>query len=166
MRVPENNSLKKEIEELLHWCNVAEEKNEKSSSFDVPVSEKELVEWEEKNGVKIPETFKEWLRFSRKCNIANGVANFWGPDEFNSDYVPDDLVVIGEMIGDGERVCFSKITGNFIRFFENDDMEEYDDFGSLLNKIMRILGKRKVNSHKKEVPEEKMLEIKKKRGLI
>ena len=49
MRVPENNSLKKEIEELLHWCNVAEEKNEKSSSFDVPVSEKELVEWEEKN---------------------------------------------------------------------------------------------------------------------
>ena len=118
MRIPENNSLKAEIEELLKWCKEAEEEyGEDASYFNAPVSEEEMAEWEEENGVKIPESYKEWLRFTGKCRIVSNTATFWGPKEFHSEYVPEDLVVTGEMIGDGERVCFSKETGGVCEIF-------------------------------------------------
>ena len=88
MRVPENNSLKSEIEEILKLCDEAEEKGEGSSCFKEPVSEEEMTQWEEANGVKIPESYKEWLRFTGKCRIIGNTATFWGPKEFNSNYVP------------------------------------------------------------------------------
>lgn len=138
MRVPENNSLKAEIEEILKLCDEAEEKGEGSSYFKEPVSEEEMTQWEEVNGVKIPESYKEWLRFTGKCRIAGNTATFWGPKEFHSDYVPEDLVVIGEMVGDGEVVCFSKETGEFVRFFEGRENGKYDTFVGILKKIIRL----------------------------
>ena len=135
MNVPENNSLKKEIEELLEWCEKKEKEEELGRTyFNEPVSDEKMTRWEEENGVKIPESYKEWLRFTEKCMIDGTTANFWGPDEFNSNYVPEDLVVIGEMIGDGEVVCFSKETGAFVRFFDGYYDEEYKSEIELLMK--------------------------------
>lgn len=138
MRVPENNSLKAEIEEILKLCNEAEEKGEGSSYFKAPVSEEEMTQWEEANGVKIPESYKEWLRFTGKCRIIGNTATFWGPKEFNSDYVPEELVVIGEMVGDGEVVCFSKETGEFVEYFEGKDNGKYKDFSGVLKEVIRM----------------------------
>ncbi|MBE5875525.1 MAG: SMI1/KNR4 family protein [Lachnospiraceae bacterium] len=138
MRVPENNSLKAEIEEILKLCKESEEEyGDKASYFNEPVSEQEMTEWEEANGVKIPESYKEWLRFTGKCEIVSNTATFWGPKEFNSDYVPEDLVVIGEMIGDGEMVCFSKESGEFVRFFEGHENGTYKVFNDVLKVIIR-----------------------------
>lgn len=138
MRVPENNSLKSEIEEILKLCDEAEEKGEGSSYFKEPVSEEEMTQWEEANGVKIPESYKEWLRFTGKCRIVSNTATFWGPKEFNSDYVPEELVVIGEMVGDGEVVCFSKETGEFVEFFEGKENGKYKDFSGVLKEVIRM----------------------------
>ncbi|MBE5875527.1 MAG: SMI1/KNR4 family protein [Lachnospiraceae bacterium] len=154
MNIPENNSLKAEIEELLQLCKESEEEyGEDASYFNEPVSEQEMTEWEEANGVKIPESYKEWLRFTGKCRIVSNTATFWGPSEFHSDYVPEDLVVIGEMIGDGEVVCFSKTTGEFIEFFERKVGATYDDFRGVLKEIFRI--------QKKEspIPHEELMSI-------
>ena len=140
MRIPENNSLKTEIEEILKLCKESEaEYGEKASYFNEPVSEQEMTEWEEANGVKIPESYKEWLRFTEKCRIVSNTATFWGPKEFHSNFVPEDLVVIGEMVGDGEVVCFSKSSGEFVRFFEGRENGIYKEFNSFLKVIMRTL---------------------------
>lgn len=140
MRIPENNSLKTEIEEILKLCKESEaEYGEKASYFNEPVSEQEMTEWEEANSVKIPESYKEWLRFTGKCRIVSNTATFWGPKEFHSNFVPEDLVVIGEMVGDGEVVCFSKSSGEFVRFFEGRENGIYKEFNSFLKVIMRTL---------------------------
>ena len=107
MNINENNSLKEEIEEISRLCEKAiEEYGENASFFEEPVSEEEMNDWEKNNNAKIPESYKEWLRFTRKCRIVGNTARFWGPSEFHSRFVPDDLIIIGEMIGDGEVVCF------------------------------------------------------------
>ena len=166
MRIPENNSLKAEIEELLKWCK--EEYGEDASYFNDPVSEEEMTEWEEANGVKIPESYKEWLRFTGKCRIVSNTATFWGPKEFHSEYVPEDLVVIGEMVGDGEVVCFSKENGHFIGYFEGNMDEEYNDFKEMLNEIMRMLGKKtdtdEDEAYEIEMMLKKLEEIRKRRN--
>ena len=92
-KVPENNSLKKEIRKLLELCKKDEKDNgEKRNYFNAPITEEEMINWEERNRAKIPESYKEWLRFSGKCRIAGNTATFWGPNEFHSEYVPEGLV--------------------------------------------------------------------------
>ena len=158
MNIPENNSLKAEIEELLQLCKESEEEyGEDASYFNEPVSEQEMTEWEEANGVKIPESYKEWLRFTGKCRIVSNTATFWGPSEFHSDYVPEDLVVIGEMVGDGEVVCFSKTTGEFVEFFEGMMDCRYTDFKGVINEIMRMLGKSQISEEERVAKIELML---------
>ena len=96
-----------------------------------------MMKWEKENGAKIPESYKEWLRFTGQCRIAQNTAIFWGPNKFHSEYVPDDLVVIGELIGDGERVCFSKAKGMFVSRFEGK--EELDkSFDGIIKRIVKI----------------------------
>lgn len=169
MRIPENNSLKTEIEEILQLCKESEaEYGENASYFNEPISEQEMTEWEETSGVKIPESYKEWLRFTGKCRIVSNKATFWGPEEFHSDIVPEDLVVIGEMVGDGEVVCFSKETGEFIEFFEGQVYLTYQDFEGVLSEIMRMLGKKQESADEEAVEIEMMLkkleEIRKRRN--
>lgn len=138
--VPENNSLKSEIEELLKWCEKKDcESGVEDSYFEDPIEESKMSKWEEENGVKIPESYKEWLRFSKKCQIDSNTATFWGPDEFHSNYVPEDLIVIGERIGDGEVVCFSKKTGKIVNFFEGHITEEAENFSQTIKGIIHLL---------------------------
>lgn len=152
-KVPENNSLKKEIKKLLELCKKDEKDNgERRNYFNEPITEEEMIDWEERNGAKIPESYKDWLRFSGKCRIAGNTATFWGPSEFHSNYVPKGLVVIGEMIGDGEVVCFSKNEGVFVRVFEGKQ-QRFDDFACVLKKIIKLMDDKPILS------EERYLEI-------
>lgn len=168
--IPENNSLKKEIKKLLEMCK----KNDKESGaedsfFEEAIEEQKMTDWEQANGVTIPESYKDWLRFSRKCRIVRNTATFWGPDEFHSDYVPDDLIVIGEMIGDGELVCFSKETGKIILCFEGIK-EEKESFAEVLKSISNVHSNKPILTHaeylealKKLEELEKMEEIEKRK---
>lgn len=152
-KVPENNSLNKEIRKLLELCKKDEKDNgERRNYFNEPVTEEEMINWEETNRAKIPESYKEWLRFSGKCRIAGNIATFWGPNEFRSDYVPKGLVVIGEIIGDGEVVCFSKDKGIFVRVFEGK-LTEINDFAGVLKEIIKLMDDKPILS------EERYLEI-------
>ena len=59
----ENNSLKEEIERLLEFCK--KERLELGDSyFGAPIDEDEISSWERETGITIPESYKEWLRFS------------------------------------------------------------------------------------------------------
>ena len=153
MMVSENNELKDVIEELLEYCDVKDEDGELGrTNFSDPVSEDEILEWERENGISIPESYKQWLRFSGDCTIDGTTASFFSPKNFRTEYVPDDLVIIGEQVGDGEVVCFSKETGDIVSFFEGSINYEYGTFDKALKEIIRLMGK------PEEVKEESELE--------
>ncbi|MBQ8118914.1 MAG: hypothetical protein IJ794_12830 [Lachnospiraceae bacterium] len=137
--IDESNSLKEEITELLSLCERYDEENDgEYSYFDPAISEEDMINWERENNASIPESYKEWLRFTGKCRIAQNTAMFWDPSGFNSDFVEEDMVVIGELIGDGERVCFSKTTGEMMELFEGRSTV-VEGFGEVLSRIIRML---------------------------
>lgn len=134
--IPENNSLKSKIEELYEWCDKRDNDDELGKTyFNEPIDEDKLNKWEEANGVKIPETYKEWLRFTEKCLIDGSSAMFWGTDDFHHNFMPDNLTVIGEMSGDGEVVCFSNDNGEFIGYYEGDITYRTNDFSQVIDQI-------------------------------
>ena len=92
------------------------------------------------NNFKKQETYKEWLSFTNEAQIRNSLAHFYGPDKFvmNSGDLPEDLIVIADLIGDGEQLCFSKITRNFV-WVDHGELEIIDDFGAVLSEIIRML---------------------------
>lgn len=133
-----DHSLEKEIRELKKLCDLVEESPNitPSSWFDPPATEEEILEWESVNGIEIPESYKEWLKFSDSSQILLPSARFFGVKEMrvNDKYIPEDLVVIGELIGDGELLCFSKETGKIIRLLDG----VRDELGSL-KKVLHML---------------------------
>ncbi|MBP5597659.1 MAG: SMI1/KNR4 family protein [Pseudobutyrivibrio sp.] len=159
--VPENE-LKDVITELLEYCDVKNERGELGKTkFSSPVSEEKIDKWEKENGVRIPETYKQWLRFTGDCIIDGTTAEFYSPKNFRTEYVPEDLVIIGEQIGDGEVICFSKERGNIVTYFEGSINYEYGTFDKTLKEVVRLMGK------PEEVKEETELErLKRKRNNI
>ncbi|HEX9062679.1 MAG TPA: SMI1/KNR4 family protein [Clostridia bacterium] len=140
----QNNSLQEEIRELQGLCKRMEDMEINESRFDPPATEEEILDWERTNGITIPESYKEWLRFSAGSQIFTTTARFFGVKEIvvNKKHIPDDLVNIGELIGDGELLCFSKETGKILSLFEGE-REDYDGFKEVLIEVIR-LGKNKL----------------------
>ncbi len=115
MYIPEipENSLTKEITTIIELSRQLE--NESDFEFEEPAAEKALSSWESNHGIKIPETLKDWLRFTGYANIDNQMVVIRSPKSYvvNPD-LSDDLVIIGELIGDGELLCFSKTDGRIV----------------------------------------------------
>ena len=152
LTVPENNSLKKEIKEMLSWLDKKEADNELGRTTFAPAcTEEKMAAWESANGIKIPESYKEWLRFTEECTIDGTTAQLFGPDHFRTDYVPSNLIVIGEVVGDGEQVCFDKETGEIVTWFEGACNFEFENVAEIIEWILRQLGKvvKKSKSDKK-----------------
>ncbi len=143
MNIPKipDNSLTHEITELVGLCEKLRE--EYTFMFFEPASEEALSAWESENGIKLPESYKDWLRFSNGAVISNNLAHFYSLDalvknEISDGLISDDLVIIGALIGDGEYLCFSKSTGNII-WWDHGKTRAYSDFNAVLNKIMDIM---------------------------
>ncbi len=151
--VPEDNELRDVIYELLDYCDVKEQVDEDdehedplgNTFFKEPVNEQEIIDWEKENKVSIPESYKQWLRFTGRCNIDGTTAGFFPPSDFTSEYTPDDLVSIGGIIGDGEMICFSKTTGEIVSFFEGEIRTEYGTFDKVIKEVIRLMGKREMS---------------------
>lgn len=140
MNIP-HNSLMEQIKELVCLCEqIASDYGDDASWFKQPASDEMISNWENKHNVFIPETYKEWLSFTNEAQIRNSLAHFYGPDKFvmNSGDLPEDLIVIADLIGDGEQLCFSKITRNFV-WVDHGELEIIDDFGAVLSEIIRML---------------------------
>lgn len=136
-----NNSLTEEIKEIVSLCQQLEPRyGKKATYFNPPATEEEIIAWENEHGITIPETYKDWLRFSNGSVIRNELAVFWGVRMIGScdQFLPNDLVTIGELIGDGEYLCFSKKTGKII-WEDHGKMREYDNLNEVINEILDIM---------------------------
>ena len=62
--------------------------------------------------------------------------------------MPEGLVVIGEINGDGEVVCFSKNEGIFVRVFEGKTTE-INDFACVLKEIIKLMDDKPILSQER-----------------
>ena len=130
MYIPDipDNSLTNEITQIVELSKKLEEKD---YYFEFLQTE------DEDNSVK------DWLRFTRGAILADDIARIGGINgfEFGCDYVPDEMVIIGQIIGDGQLIGFSKETGEFM-WETHADIIIFDSFASFLNEVViRMLEK-------------------------
>lgn len=136
MYIPEipDNSLTEEIKEIVEVCQKQTSKYGKNAyHFNPPASEEEINLWETKNDMTLPESYKDWLRFSNGSEILNWFITVYKLDMIGEydKYVSDDLKVMGEIIGDGEFLCFSIKTKN-ITSVDHGKIHEYGSFKDFL----------------------------------
>ena len=135
------NEMKEIFDEIVELCDKAiPEYGENASYFLEPASEEEITKWEQQTNISIPESYKLWLKLTRGCGIRSGLAEFFfpsteQPEDIPEDYVPEDYVIIGNVIGDGELLCFSKTTKKFVRYYNGKNNGEFEDFTGVLAKI-------------------------------
>jgi len=136
----QSNSLYDEIKEILYWSKYYfPEYGKRAIWFQPAATEEELTEWEQSNNITIPSSYKDWLRFSCSSQILDCHAGFNSPKDFevHNAYLPD-LVIIGWIIGDGEILCFSKSTGEIVRYFDGK-MQVLDNMKSLLQHFISLI---------------------------
>ena len=136
------NSLEKEIRTIL---DIYDKYKDQLGHFEFaePATEQEISDWERENGIILPESYKDWLRFSNGSTIDMSTAEFFGLEKItkHSNYdtcLPDEYVWIGDMIGDGERLLFSKVTGKIVRN-NHGEFTEYDSMKEILLEVIDIL---------------------------
>jgi len=136
------NSLEKEIRIIL---DIYEKYKDELGNFKFaePATEQEISAWEKTNGITLPESYKDWLRFSNGSTIDMCTAEFFGLEKItkHSKYktcLPDEYVWIGNMIGDGEALLFSRLTGKIVRH-DHGNYREYDSMKEILLEVIDIL---------------------------
>lgn len=135
-------SISNEIEELLSLCERFDDIG--PTKFIKPAKEEDLLAWEQTNGIELPETFKEWLRFCNGAQIDGQLVCLFSLEEIEvgSSYIPEHLVYVGDLIGDGERLCFEKETGRFVSFlsvYREEHLTIYGDFKDFLLETIRFM---------------------------
>lgn len=136
-KIPDS-SLTDRIKTIIKLSEELIEDNEKGVfKFDAPISEEEIESWEKENGINIPESYKDWLRFSKSSSIEMGTAIFYDPSHFITNNaekafdVPDECVVIGELGGWGISVCFYAETGEIMYVDHGEECRDLDFRGIL-----------------------------------
>lgn len=136
------NSLEKEIRTILDIYD--KYKDELGNfKFAEPATEQEISDWERENRITLPESYKEWLRFSNGSTIDMSTAEFFGLEKITKHskyetYLPDEYVWIGDMIGDGEALLFSRLTGKIVRYYDGR-FTEYDSMKEILLTVIDLL---------------------------
>lgn len=136
----ENYNLENEFARIQELCFMArEEYGSRATYFGKGITLEELSAWEKRNGITIPDSYKEWLRLTEQCILLFDLVMLTMPG-VNLDIVSDEnLVLIGRLIGDGEYLCFSRITHEFVRY-KNGVQRIYGDFKEFLNEtLIRLL---------------------------
>ena len=100
------------------------------STFSSPATLEKIEKWEKEKGVNLPHQYKSWLMLTESSRILGGSVEFRWP-ELGSFDAADDVIIIGDVIGDGEELLISCESGKIFSFFEGE-IEEYEDFDDLL----------------------------------
>ncbi len=106
------------------------------SFFREGASEKEILDWQSETGLVMSDSYKEWLKLTRECEICSKSASFYFPEKETLSFLPDDCVLIGQI--EDDIVVFLKGRRVFAIFFEErENMEFYKEFTEVLNEVMK-----------------------------
>lgn len=94
--------------------------------FNPPATEQEIEELESSYGLKLPDEYKEFLRFSNGAKIGGYSCTVYGTKDFGVDdpMVPDEFYTVGETIGDGERIALNPEDGELYSCY-NGEIEPF-----------------------------------------
>ena len=111
----------------------------KYAKFNPPLTEKqiqELEEYESRLGFKLPEAYREFLKFSNGAIIDELKIYELDMIGMPDDYVPDDFLPITSIEGVPERMAISMEDGNIYMFWEGikEDCDFEYEIMSLLEK--------------------------------
>lgn len=108
--------------------------------FNNPISDIEIKKWENENKITIPELYKEWLRFSNGAKLEGEFARFFGLEELivNTTDYEEPIVIIGNLIGDGEILAFSIRTGEILKIL-GANIRRFDSFKQYLLYLIDVL---------------------------
>lgn len=155
MYIPEisDNNLKPLLEELVYIAKKLDEDEEISEDdrfrvmfeFNRPATPEEIDTLEKELNVSLPAGYKEFLLFSNGAQLCGHTAEFDNTigvskmDKWNkSADFPKDYIIIAYLIGDGEDLCFSRKTGEFIRYFEGKGTI-YENFYEFFKWLIRFI---------------------------
>ena len=79
------------------------------------------------------------LKITGNCQICSNIASLFFPEQAQPDYLPEDYVLIGYVVGDGEVLCFSKGEDKYIRYFEGRVNKEYNTFIEFLDNVKNLI---------------------------
>lgn len=130
---------------LLKMVDLCEEKGPvygyKNTVIAKPATEAEITAWEKEQGLLLPDSYKDFLKF------ANGV-QFFGSSEYIAglqglknldEYLGADyMLLLGEMIGDGTMICMSKSDGH-VYIADHGEYEDKGDFEEFLEYFLDFL---------------------------
>lgn len=141
MQIPQipDNSLTDIIGQLLKECQrLAHTYGDSAFHFAEPLNESAFEEWETMHDVQIPQSYKDWLRFSGEGHILYHMPQFLHPTRFYQDSeLPDDFVIIGKINSGGHtEIAFSKEMGQILIVDDERGDQFFDTFGELLTKIV------------------------------
>lgn len=121
------------------------------SEFNQPASESQIEEFEKNEDVRIPESYKEFLRNSNGAKLFGGDTYLYGvdfDDEFRINYdfteveVPKELLIVG--FDNSRHICYDSRYDSFI-LYEYEDYDEiegecvkFSDFYELLDYLIDI----------------------------
>ncbi|MBQ8961751.1 MAG: SMI1/KNR4 family protein [Ruminococcus sp.] len=118
--------------------------------FFIPAVESQISAFEEKNGIRLPEKYRQWLKFSDggECFLPAGV-QFYGVAKepligVDDGPRPDDSYVVIGALASGDPIMMKK--GSETISIYNKDAgriepdEVYSDFFSFLRDLSGILG--------------------------
>lgn len=147
MFIPEipDNSITDRIKTIIELGEeMVDRYGDKALELEYPILDDEIEVWEKEHDIVIPDSYKEWLHFSKKSTIRGIIATFYEPKEFVIDNdkkafdVPDDCVVIGELGGWGVSVCFYKENGE-IMYVDHGEECRHLDFGDILDWVIEAM---------------------------
>ncbi len=149
-KIPDND-LKPYIEELVYIVErfYAETDEEDrfgmQFKFNAPATDEEINYLETSLNIVVPIGYKEFLKISngaRLCEYTSEFLNIKRVVNLNkmetSPDFPKDYILIADIIGDGEILCFSKNTGKFIRYFDGKEIV-YDNFYKFIEWLINFI---------------------------
>ena len=86
------------------------------SSFNSAANDDEMSRLEQTASFKIPEELKEIYRIADGFQILGRTAHIYSLSNVGCKLkdIPDEYVVFGEIVGDGEKLCFHENTGEIV----------------------------------------------------
>lgn len=136
------NIVSKKIDTLKDKCKLYSEYLG-HSIFSKPVTQDDLKFWEQENETVLPDSLKDFLLVSNGLTVDDQLIKIF-PIQRMKGYeqpyasVPEDLVVIGTVLGDDEKVYFSRKTGKFM-MDEQGSIQNYESMAEILDWVIQML---------------------------
>lgn len=122
------NPLAEILEELIDVCEeCAPQYGIQNTTFGEPATEEELAAWEKSHHCKLPEDLKDFLRFANGVSLPFESATIEPLERIGmyAEYMPNNYVYFGFIIGDGTELRFRKEDGEICEWdHETDEIIE------------------------------------------